>query len=50
MGLNKQLGLIGNNFSNAASAFFIAYLIAEIPNGASERLVVNKANGDAYLY
>ncbi|KAI9892306.1 MAG: hypothetical protein M1814_001505 [Vezdaea aestivalis] len=32
MGLNKDLKLTGNNFSNAASAFFIAFLIAEIPN------------------
>ena len=34
MGLPKQLQLQGNDFSNAATAFFIAYLIAEIPNGA----------------
>ena len=33
MGLPKDLGLKGNNFSNAATAFFIAYLIAEVPNG-----------------
>ena len=33
MGLPKQLQLQGNDFSNAATAFFIAYLIAEIPNG-----------------
>ena len=32
MGLNKDLKLKGNNFSNTATAFFIAYLIAEIPN------------------
>lgn len=32
MGLNKDLKLRGNNFSNTATAFFIAYLIAEIPN------------------
>ncbi|TKA72539.1 hypothetical protein B0A49_04233 [Cryomyces minteri] len=32
MGLNKDLNLKGNDFSNAATAFFIAYLIAEIPN------------------
>ncbi|KAI9685190.1 MAG: hypothetical protein M1822_004777 [Bathelium mastoideum] len=32
MGLNKDLGLKGNEFSNAGSAFFIAFLIAEIPN------------------
>ena len=35
MGLNKDLKLKGNNFTNAATAFFIAYLIAEIPNGIS---------------
>lgn len=33
MGMKKDLGLKGNNFSNAASAFFIAYLVAEVPNG-----------------
>ena len=44
MGMNKQLGLIGNNFSNAASAFYIAYLIAEIPNGACESLTFDYAN------
>ena len=33
MGLNKDLKLKGNNFTNAATAFFIAYLIAEVPNG-----------------
>lgn len=32
MGLPKDLKLKGNNFSNAATAFFIAYLIAEVPN------------------
>ncbi|KAL9119074.1 MAG: hypothetical protein Q9187_004371 [Circinaria calcarea] len=32
MGLPKDLALEGNNFSNAATAFFIAYLIAEVPN------------------
>ena len=38
MGLNKDLKLQGNNFTNAATAFFIAYLIAEIPNGRSHCL------------
>ena len=33
MGISKDLGLVGNDFSNAASAFFIAYLIAEVPTG-----------------
>lgn len=34
MGMPSHLKLHGNNISNAASAFFVAYLIAEIPNGA----------------
>ena len=33
MGLPTDLALKGNNFTNAATAFFIAYLIAEVPNG-----------------
>ena len=33
MGLNKDLKLKGNEFTNAATWFFIAYLIAEVPNG-----------------
>ncbi|KAL3421352.1 major facilitator superfamily transporter [Phlyctema vagabunda] len=33
MGINKQLKLTKNDFSNVGSAFFIAYLIAEIPTG-----------------
>ncbi|KAF7596975.1 hypothetical protein BBP40_011341 [Aspergillus hancockii] len=32
MGMKKDLGLQGNNFSDAATAFFVAYLIAEVPN------------------
>jgi len=35
MGISKDLNLVGNNFSNVAFAFFIAYLIAEVPNGSS---------------
>jgi hypothetical protein len=35
MGINKDLKLKGNDFTNAATAFFIAYLIAEVPNGTS---------------
>ena len=34
MGLTKELKLHGDEFSNTATSFFIAYLIAEIPNGA----------------
>lgn len=33
MGLKKDLKLTGNEFSNTATWFFIAYLIAEVPNG-----------------
>lgn len=36
MGLSKDLKLVGNDFTNAATAFFIAYLIAEVPNGTSD--------------
>ncbi len=32
MGLNKDLKLKGNDFTNTATAFVIAYLIAEVPN------------------
>ena len=35
MGINADLKLQGNDFSNASTAFFIAYLIAEVPNGTS---------------
>ena len=40
MGLPKDLKLKGNNFTNAATAFFIAYLIAEVPNGSFAALFV----------
>jgi hypothetical protein len=33
MGIKKDLKLVGNDFSNTATWFFIAYLIAEVPNG-----------------
>lgn len=33
MGIKKDLGLVGNEFSNVATWVFIAYLIAEVPNG-----------------
>ncbi|KAJ7151351.1 putative MFS transporter [Mycena crocata] len=33
MGLNQDLGLVGNDFNNAASAMYIANLIAELPTG-----------------
>ena len=35
MGLNRDLKLRGDDFTNAATAFFIAYLVAEVPNGNS---------------
>lgn len=33
MGITPDLHLTGNDFSNASTALFIAYLVAEIPNG-----------------
>jgi len=38
MGLPKDLKLQDNDFTNAATSFFIAYLVAEIPNGKSSIL------------
>jgi len=35
MGIVPQLKLSGNDFTNTASVFFIAYLVAEVPNGNS---------------
>ena len=45
MGLSKDLRLVGNDFSNASTFFFIAYLIAEIPNG----LILNKVPAGKWL-
>lgn len=33
MGIDAQLKLTKNDFSNVGSAFFIAFLIAEVPTG-----------------
>lgn len=35
MGLQEDLGMSGNDFSWLATAFFIAYAVAEIPQGMS---------------
>lgn len=35
MGLDRDLKLKGNEFTNAATAFPVAYLVAEVPNGIS---------------
>lgn len=45
MGLPKDLKLVGNQFTWAATAFSIAYLIAEIPTGVifSPGSIVNLA-------
>ncbi|OJJ96084.1 hypothetical protein ASPACDRAFT_1907172 [Aspergillus aculeatus ATCC 16872] len=32
MGMKKDLGLAGNEYTNTATWFFLAYLIAEVPN------------------
>ena len=39
MGMKTDLHLKGNDFSNGASAFFIAYLVAEVPNGKINALL-----------
>jgi hypothetical protein len=33
MGMKEDLQLKGNEFSNVATAFFVAYLVAELPMG-----------------
>ncbi|KAL5351503.1 hypothetical protein ACLOAV_003362 [Pseudogymnoascus australis] len=33
MGIREELHLVGNDFSNASSVFYISYLIAMVPNG-----------------
>ncbi|KAH8152090.1 uncharacterized protein LAJ45_04084 [Morchella importuna] len=50
MGLPKDLKLVGNQFTWAATSFFIAYLVAEIPTGyflqrvpAAKYLAINVA-------
>jgi hypothetical protein len=39
MGISADLKLTGNEFSNVGSSFFIAYLIAEVPNSELHLLV-----------
>ncbi|CAI7588924.1 unnamed protein product [Penicillium pancosmium] len=46
MGLQGDLGMSGNDFSWLATAFFIAYAVAEIPQGALlQRFPVSKVLG-----
>ncbi|KAK5946824.1 hypothetical protein PMZ80_000968 [Knufia obscura] len=45
MALPKDLKLQGNEFTNAATSFFISYLIAEIPNG----YILNKVPAGKWL-
>jgi len=33
MGMNEDIKLVGNDFSNAATALYIATLVAEVPTG-----------------
>jgi energy-converting hydrogenase Eha subunit C len=40
MGLQKDLGMAGNDFSWLATAFYIAYAVAEVPQGASPLLTI----------
>lgn len=46
MGLTKDLGLTGDDFSNTATVFFAAYLIAEIPTGivSSTKVLLTKVH------
>jgi MFS family permease len=45
MGLNKDLKLKGNDFSNAGSSFFISYLIAEVLYG----FILNKVSASRVM-
>lgn len=45
MGLVPSLGLKGNDFTNAATAFFIAYLVTEVPTA----YILNKVPPGKYL-
>lgn len=46
MGLQTDLGMGGNDFSWLATAFFIAYALAEVPQGALlQRFPVSKVLG-----
>jgi len=46
MGMKEDLQLRGNEFSNVATAFFVAYLVAELPMGEcrEEFLLASQAN------
>lgn len=51
MGLQGDLGMSGNDFSWLATAFFIAYAVAEIPQGALlQRFPVSKVLGFNVLF
>ena len=41
MGMPKEMSLQGNDFSNVATAFSVAYLVAEIPNGLSDSEILS---------
>lgn len=41
MGIQKDLGMTGNDFSWAGTAFFIGYGLAEFPQGAWHLLLTN---------
>ena len=45
MGLEEDLSLQGNEFSNAATAFFAAYLIAEVATGVSCSIFIITLDG-----
>lgn len=45
MGLVTDLELEGNQFANASTFFFVAYLIAELPTGKTARLHLGYVRG-----
>jgi len=50
MGLNHDLKLKGNDFTNAATAFFAAYMVAEVPTGQSLGFDLSSPADPAIVY
>jgi hypothetical protein len=43
MGMETELKLVGNDFTNASTSFFIAYLVFEAPNSTFMKTFVDAA-------
>ena len=51
MGILEDLNLRGNDFSNIATFFFVAYIVAEIPNSECQALRCERfTNDDQSIY